>query len=500
MSDANSSVTIDLVIGERAVTIGVEDDGPGVPAALRERIFDPWVKLKKPCFSGVGLGLAIARTTIVKMGGEIMCKEKKGGERGCRIAMTLPRCFSALKERGKNEEGICHIPSGAVKSQVGSRGERKKRKVMKSHHKQNGMRYMGKLTGGEEREEEVEKERGRGNAEEMKKKKEVEMGKQNINQLEAEKVEKAVLSPRTKIGCLPHALGLPASFVRRVKVTLQTVLEAKMLAVSHGQELISASFTILIALTFIWMMFSFTIQSERYLSLLSSSCVCLFGFVCSSMIERKTYRAICTFLTLYLVNLALQLSVDFCSSSARVAQAIFPLIMALLFSDQYITIFTWVIVVGTKFALAIVLEDCYTDNELHNMRFDICMDITIYIVTYWCSYAYDMQWRVHEALREQFLRNLSLELRTPLHAVVCAGELLKERRSLSAVDSEDVDTIIGCGKLLSSLVNQSLDGGSIFSGGQDSVDDFYHHQFSPNEVRKKLIEFEIIHTKRERER
>jgi two-component system sensor histidine kinase HydH len=42
--------------GEAGIGVGVEDDGPGVPAELREQIFNPFVTSKK---EGVGLGLPI---------------------------------------------------------------------------------------------------------------------------------------------------------------------------------------------------------------------------------------------------------------------------------------------------------------------------------------------------------------------------------------------------------------------------------------------------------
>jgi nitrogen fixation/metabolism regulation signal transduction histidine kinase len=48
--------------------VTVEDDGPGVPADLAERIFDPYVTTKP---HGTGLGLAIAKKTVLEHGGTI---------------------------------------------------------------------------------------------------------------------------------------------------------------------------------------------------------------------------------------------------------------------------------------------------------------------------------------------------------------------------------------------------------------------------------------------
>lgn len=44
--------------------MSVTDNGPGVPADQRERIFDPFVRLPGSAAGGTGLGLAIVRRTI----------------------------------------------------------------------------------------------------------------------------------------------------------------------------------------------------------------------------------------------------------------------------------------------------------------------------------------------------------------------------------------------------------------------------------------------------
>lgn len=52
------------------VEVSIRDNGPGIPAALRDRVFDPFFTTKRPG-EGVGLGLAIARETIEAMDGTI---------------------------------------------------------------------------------------------------------------------------------------------------------------------------------------------------------------------------------------------------------------------------------------------------------------------------------------------------------------------------------------------------------------------------------------------
>jgi two-component system NtrC family sensor kinase len=55
--------------GER-VGIAVEDDGPGIPPEIRDRILDPFFSTK-PEGDGTGLGLAVTRTIVDAHGGEL---------------------------------------------------------------------------------------------------------------------------------------------------------------------------------------------------------------------------------------------------------------------------------------------------------------------------------------------------------------------------------------------------------------------------------------------
>ena len=65
-----------------------EDDGPGVPADLRERIFDPFFTTK-PVGKGAGQGLAICRNIVaVKHGGSLSLENAAGG--GAVFVVRLP--------------------------------------------------------------------------------------------------------------------------------------------------------------------------------------------------------------------------------------------------------------------------------------------------------------------------------------------------------------------------------------------------------------------------
>jgi C4-dicarboxylate-specific signal transduction histidine kinase len=49
--------------------ISVRDNGPGVPAALRQRIFEPFFTTKGE--RGTGLGLVLVRHAVSRMGGTL---------------------------------------------------------------------------------------------------------------------------------------------------------------------------------------------------------------------------------------------------------------------------------------------------------------------------------------------------------------------------------------------------------------------------------------------
>ena len=69
-------------------TVSVADDGPGVPAEDRERIFEPFVRLPRSPGGGTGLGLAIVRRTIESHGGTITCDSCPAG--GALFTLRLP--------------------------------------------------------------------------------------------------------------------------------------------------------------------------------------------------------------------------------------------------------------------------------------------------------------------------------------------------------------------------------------------------------------------------
>ena len=73
------------------VTIFVEDNGPGIPEADRERIFDKFTRLKnKNGPGGLGVGLAFCKLAIQGHGGRIWVEPVPEPGKGSRFIFTLP--------------------------------------------------------------------------------------------------------------------------------------------------------------------------------------------------------------------------------------------------------------------------------------------------------------------------------------------------------------------------------------------------------------------------
>ncbi|GAA4835955.1 HAMP domain-containing sensor histidine kinase [Actinomycetospora corticicola] len=73
--------------------VEVRDEGPGVPAAERERVFERMVRLDEARgggSSGAGLGLAIAREAARAHGGDLVCAAPGDDGPGARFVLTLP--------------------------------------------------------------------------------------------------------------------------------------------------------------------------------------------------------------------------------------------------------------------------------------------------------------------------------------------------------------------------------------------------------------------------
>jgi len=76
---------------EGGLRFSVSDTGPGIPAAKRDFVFEPFARIEAPGQarqSGTGLGLAIARELVELMGGHIALGDTPDG--GAQFDIDLP--------------------------------------------------------------------------------------------------------------------------------------------------------------------------------------------------------------------------------------------------------------------------------------------------------------------------------------------------------------------------------------------------------------------------
>jgi two-component system OmpR family sensor kinase len=73
----HGEVTLRLYADDGDAVIEVVDTGPGIPAAERERVFDPFYRIEGAGGDGSGLGLSIARDAAVRLGGTVSLHDRR---------------------------------------------------------------------------------------------------------------------------------------------------------------------------------------------------------------------------------------------------------------------------------------------------------------------------------------------------------------------------------------------------------------------------------------
>ncbi len=84
MTPGGGTISIRSRTAANNIFVEVEDSGPGISAAIRDRLFEPFVTAGKR--GGLGLGLALARQTILDHGGDMWLEPAKGA----RFVIRLP--------------------------------------------------------------------------------------------------------------------------------------------------------------------------------------------------------------------------------------------------------------------------------------------------------------------------------------------------------------------------------------------------------------------------
>lgn len=85
------TVTVGVARVNGAVRVWVSDQGPGVPAADRDRIWEPYLRLERDAngpVGGSGIGLAVVREMAIRHGGGVRVEDAPGG--GASFIIELP--------------------------------------------------------------------------------------------------------------------------------------------------------------------------------------------------------------------------------------------------------------------------------------------------------------------------------------------------------------------------------------------------------------------------
>jgi two-component system sensor kinase FixL len=93
-------LSVDTSDAGELIAIRVSDSGPGLSAALREKLFQPFVTTKA---EGLGVGLSICRTIVEAHGGELVCEADDAN--GTTFSFTIPRFNGNLPVSDQSASG-----------------------------------------------------------------------------------------------------------------------------------------------------------------------------------------------------------------------------------------------------------------------------------------------------------------------------------------------------------------------------------------------------------
>jgi PAS domain S-box-containing protein len=83
---SGSTVTVSTRVENGAIHIDVDDEGPGIPKELSDRVFEPFFTTKSDG-QGTGLGLSVSRQIVERFGGALTYEPRRSG--GSRFTITL---------------------------------------------------------------------------------------------------------------------------------------------------------------------------------------------------------------------------------------------------------------------------------------------------------------------------------------------------------------------------------------------------------------------------
>jgi two-component system, OmpR family, sensor histidine kinase KdpD len=96
-SPAHSPICVKVTRNAEAVVIEISDEGPGIPEADREKVFDPFYRVhERDRKSGTGLGLSICRGIVRAHGGEVTAHAGTTG-RGATLRLRIPQARNGFE-------------------------------------------------------------------------------------------------------------------------------------------------------------------------------------------------------------------------------------------------------------------------------------------------------------------------------------------------------------------------------------------------------------------
>ena len=103
------TVTLGLAAGDGRARLWVDDQGPGIPAADRERVWERFWRLERDrgsAVAGTGIGLSVVRELVALHGGRAWVEDAPGG--GARFVIELP-----LEPQAQGAPGAAQVQADA---------------------------------------------------------------------------------------------------------------------------------------------------------------------------------------------------------------------------------------------------------------------------------------------------------------------------------------------------------------------------------------------------
>jgi signal transduction histidine kinase len=90
---AETAVAVTAQASDEWLTVGVEDEGIGIPESDRALVLEPFHRarnVRESSIQGTGLGLYISRRLVEAHSGKLWVGDRTDGRRGTRVTFTLP--------------------------------------------------------------------------------------------------------------------------------------------------------------------------------------------------------------------------------------------------------------------------------------------------------------------------------------------------------------------------------------------------------------------------